>query len=342
VGLEEKDDNPAQAPSRPVFFTDAEYLGREFDTTRAACGATAQVTPGLHQLAHYSSGVFDFSVDALDEADALAGQPIAQARKDFQQLGRQLNFTVNTINRNIQEARTGELIRVVLHTSEGAVFCDAVQPGQYVVGLTIDRSTADRPDFSLASAEKVRTCDRALADLATTLRDQIRLSTQNHGGWSTSTDQPVYFEPSEPLISMGDGGAPYTERLLADCREATRPNDLQFVAYCAEGKVRFAVDHLGHPELRKYFTQVTVQARREFYLGFSHELGLQVGRLNRLVDIVPGGLLNRLVLDVEQGGVFYYRLSVGEYLIGVSLDQSRLVHADDRMSELAATCRALI
>jgi hypothetical protein len=42
-----------------------------------------------------------------------------------------------------------------------------------------------------------------------------------------------------------------------------------------------------------------------------------------------------LVLDVEQGAVIYYRLGVGDYLIGVTLNQERVGAADGKLASLA-------
>jgi hypothetical protein len=44
-------------------------------------------------------------------------------------------------------------------------------------------------------------------------------------------------------------------------------------------------------------------------------------------------------LDVELGAIFYYRLRVGDYLIGVTLDQEQVRAADEEMAKLALRCR---
>jgi hypothetical protein len=80
---------------------------------------------------------------------------------------------------------------------------------------------------------------------------------------------------------------------------------------------------------------MTVDARRKFYNDFAMELSNVVSTLGRLTRSSVGGRLFRLVLDVEQGAIFYYRLRVNDYLVGVTLDQDQVHVADDKMALLA-------
>ncbi|MEU6152752.1 hypothetical protein ABZ816_22420 [Actinosynnema sp. NPDC047251] len=305
----------------------AEHLGPEFDTTRHACRAAVVKSPALHYLAHYSSGVFDFGVDALAEPptvpDALPG---GTRRDELKRLGRHLTFQANALDRALQEVRTGRLIRTVLHTEEGALFCDSVVPAEHVVGLVLDHAGTG-PLFGHPAVDEA---DRAVAGLATVLRSELSLGSLNPGGWETFGE--VVPLPGagarEPFVTAGEGA-------LAQCVEAARVDDLHVVAHVAGGDVLAMVDHLADPALGPYFKEVSVEARRRFYLGFLRELGEVATRLNRAVRPVVGGLLVRAVLDVEMGAVYYYRLGPGEYVAGVTIDQSRVAEADDRMSSLA-------
>ncbi|RKT56472.1 hypothetical protein [Saccharothrix australiensis] len=307
---------------------EAEHLGPEFDTTRHACRAAVVKTPALHYLAHYSNGVFDFGVDALGDPPPPPGAlPGGTRREELKRLGRHLTFQATTLDRALREARTGRLIRTVLHTEEGALFCDAVVPTEHVVGLVLDHAGAG-PLFGHPAVDEA---DRAVAELATGLRAELSLGSLNPGGWETfgAPEPPAGAGPLAPHVSVGEGA-------LAECLAAVGARDLHLVAHVAGGEVQAMVDHLEHPALGPFFKQITVEARRRFYLGFARELGGLATRLNRAVRPAVGGLLARMVLDVEMGAIYYYRLGPGEYVAGVTMDQARVGEADDRMSGLAA------
>jgi hypothetical protein len=305
----------------------AEHVGPEFDLARQACGAAIRETPALHYLAHYSNGVFDFGIDALgDQPPPPDGLPGGTRREELKRLGRHLTFQVATLDRTLQEVRTGRVIRTVVHTEEGALFCDSVVPTEHVVGLVLDH-TGTGPLFGHPAVDEA---DQAVAGLATRLRGQLSLGSLNPGGWESAEDVvalPV-DEEAQPHVSVGDGP-------LVSCVEAVRATDLHLVAHVVDAEVRAMVDCLGDPSLAPFFRQITVDARRRFYHGFVQELGALATKLNRAVSPVVGGLVERLVLDVEMGAIYYYRLRAGEYLVGVTIDQARVRAADDRMSALA-------
>lgn len=314
-----------------LYEEEAEHLGPEFDTTRRACRAAILAGPALHYLAHYSSGVFDFGVDVLGDPPPEPGAlPGGTRREELKRLGRHLTFQVTALDRALQEARTGRLIRTVLHTEEGALFCDSVVPTEHVVGLVLDHAGAG-PLFGHPAVDEA---DRAVAGLATRLRAELSLGSLNPGGWETADAVPPLAaedaeDDVEPHVTVAEGP-------LATCLSAVRSRDLHLVAHVVDGEVRTMVDCLGDPALAPFFKQVAVEARRRFYQGFVPELGALATRLNRAVAPVVGGLLVRLVLDVEMGAVYHYRLRAGEYLVGVTIDQARVSSADRRMSELSA------
>jgi hypothetical protein len=332
-------------PRRPeeLYEEVADHLGPEFAETRQACRDAMAKTTALSYLAHYSSAVFDFGLDSLgDPPPAPDALPGTTRRDEFKRLGRRLGTTVTNLDRTLQEVRTGRLIRTVLQTEDGAVYCDSVVPSENVVGLVVDRSPTEHPEVPLASAPDVRAADQAVAELASRLRAQVRLPSLNPGGWESPT-------PAEPLPSTGVGSEPRvtvlaepgeaTARLVSACLRAARPEDLHVVAYCSQGELPVMVDHLDHPSLSPFFTQIAVETRRRFYHGFSRELGALAHRLNRTTSTAVGGVLVRLVLDVEMGSIYFYRLGPGDYLVGVTIDQNRVSDADDRMAALALELR---
>ncbi|HEX4220765.1 MAG TPA: hypothetical protein VHZ97_00225 [Pseudonocardiaceae bacterium] len=314
----------------------AAFLSDAFAAARRTCRELVANTQQLRFLGHYSQDLFDFSFDVLDASEPeLAG---------VQRIGRQVGQETNTLDRVLRDARTGGLIRTVLHTERAGVICQSVVPGEVVLGLCFDDSPTDTPDLLLTSAPEVRAADLALSGLVDRLRAVISLPSLNPGGWA-SADDPTALELTRPAgppeVWQADAGA--DSEVLAACRAAVRPEDLQFVGHCAGGELLASVDQLGHPTLAPFFTQISVGARREFYRGFSERFGPLQTKLNRLLaGLTPSGLLLRVVLDVELGAIFCYRLGTDEYLVGVTVAQARVSRADQRMAELARSCAALL
>lgn len=315
----------------------AEHIGDEFDATKKACITTLGALDRLGYLAHYSSSAFDFSVDVLGDpprsADMLPG---STRRDELQRLGRTLSSATTSLDRTLQEVRTGALIRMVLHTEQGAAVCNSVVPREYVVGLVLNRAPGERGEL-LARAADVRATDMAMARLVSRLREQVSLPSGNPGGYETAED----MEASPPIEPSGDpyitfaGRSEAADGVRQACVRAIRPDDLHFVAYCRDRDVVFTADYLGDRSLARFFTQITVASRRKFYQEFSGELRSYATKLSRATSGVLGGLLLRCVLDVEQGAIYYYRIKPGDYLVGVTIDQSRVSGADDGMSRLA-------
>lgn len=319
----------------------APHLDAKFDSTVFQCRNAIRGHREIRHLAHYGDGVFDFSVDWLDQPTSYPpagpGQP---HRHDLQRLGRALSFTLDRMDRTLQEVRTGAMIRMVLHTRSGAAITNAVVPRRNLVGLVLDDPALSGTSDLLPRVTHVAAADRAMSALSTELRRLIRLRSTNPGGWEDVADEPA--ESEEPV------GAPFTctpttpdqgdAAVIEACRRAVRPSDLHFVAYCANNEVVFAADHLDDPALGAFFTVLTVATRRKFYQEFSRELSAVVVELGRTVRGVLGAL-ERLVLDVEQGAVYYYRLRPGAYLVGVTLHQTRVSQADERLAAVAREFR---
>lgn len=313
-----------EAPPVEPREEQAAHLDEAYADAQQLCRDAVRKNASLAHVAHYSQGVFDFSVDTLGENARL---------EVLRQLGRRIGFTVDDLDRRLQEPRTGSLIRTVVHTESGAVLCESVVPRENVVGICRTRRRENEP---LSKAADVRAADQAMSDLVRQLRARVSLLSQNHGGWETADEVEALtsVEPqAEPQVVRH---ADVPDEIVAACRAKVRPEDLQYVGYCSRGALLLEMDHLGHPSLAPFFTQITVAARRAFYRGFAVQLATVAQHFNRLVaSATPRGRLLRLVLDVEQGAIYYYRLTTDSYLVGVTITQSRVSGADDRMADLA-------
>ncbi|MBW4718173.1 hypothetical protein [Saccharothrix obliqua] len=316
----------ATAPVTP-HEEQADFLGNGFGEARQACGEAVAAEPALPYVAYFSQGVFAFSSDLLGTGFA--------GRDALRQLGRRLAYLTGDLDRVLQEPRTGPLIRAVLQTEHGAVLCDTVVPRECVVAVT--RGVPGSSGTPLTDVAPVNSADRALSALVTRLRNRISLPSLNHGGWESVGTAPAaaILDDEQPRVEEFDA---VPDELTHAFRATVRPHALQYLAYYTEGDLVLEADHLGHPSLGPFFTQIAVDTRRTFYRVFGRELDRLARRLNRVIaGAEPGGLLRRLVLDVEQGAIYYYRLDVGTYLVGVTIDQSRVRDADTALARLAST-----
>ncbi|SFQ95903.1 hypothetical protein SAMN04488564_101169 [Lentzea waywayandensis] len=309
----------------PVVVSTAGHVGDAFADTIELCRDAIARDDAIGHLTHYSLGMHNFSVDRPDAAHQWR-------HDDLVTLGRRLSFQFTVLDRTVHEARTGSLIRLVAQTAEGAVICVTAQPGDQLVGIV--RAPMDAE--VLPRTPRVRQADALLSMLAVELRAQTRLSSQNPGGFETLQDfVPIIGEVTDPKVTVRRPGAPGADRVAELAAEALRHKYLHFVTYFVDGEVAVTADSLGEPELSSFFTQIHVDLRRRFYVALARQLPESVTRLNRLLSPIPGGRLLRLVLDVEQGAIYYYRLGAGRYLVSITLDQSSVIHGDEGTADLA-------
>ena len=89
--------------------------------------------------------------------------------------GQNLTYIVGQEDDKLQELRTRRLIRTVLHSDNGAIFCTPVRRGEYLTGLSLD-----------ASREAVDAADNVLTGLVTDVRADLGFGSQDPGGWRTA------------------------------------------------------------------------------------------------------------------------------------------------------------
>ena len=314
-------------PARKHTVHSAHHVD-EWDDVITLCDEALGVA-GLHSVTRISSGVGDFTVDALDEpylAGLAEGGPDA-VREACRSVARLVTSVNVAQDERLDEVRTGRLIRMVLHAEGGAIFCYSVVPGQHLVGFTFDRTP---PGAELTEVATVNAADRAMGDLVDALRARIGLQSQNVGAFRSESVPGSGSEQTEPYVDGPRDGPGYEA-----IRAAVDPDDLHLVTLQASYRAELAVDHLGHPRTARFFSLISVEARRKFYRDFARELPRTVGQLGRLARSSVGGALLRGILDVEQGAIYCYRVGAGDYVVGVTLDQTQVHNADVKMARLA-------
>lgn len=328
------------AVDRAAHVTDA------YDVLIQRC--RAEVAGGRHGLvhvAHYSAGVYDFAVDLMAGPDG----PDARTRRRRIDIGRRLNFKMTGLDHALEEVRSGQLVRTVLHTECGVVHCHLVKPGAHLVALMEGRGVHE--GRSLTTVPEVRRSDQGASALATALRRELSLGSFAPGGWEHESRDWLTARPGEgsaPVTppATASGAAPFRQgdgdaATIDRCAAAMDPNELAYVAHYQDGGTGFSLDLFDHPAVARFFTHISVAARRNFYARFGREFAILGRQLAQMVRPLLAGRLLRVVLDVEQGAIYYYRLGSGAYLIGVTLSQHTVSQGDDRIAELARELRAL-
>ncbi|GIH15080.1 hypothetical protein [Rugosimonospora africana] len=277
-------------------------LSEQEDSLRESCEALLGQVPDLVHLSLIMDGEHRFSVDRENSAEIRARLAAEAAVHAFLQ-----------IHEALQVARTGALIRLLLHTSRGALLAYTVPGRGHLIGFS----------FGTRRAE-IDEADRALSDLASTARELAMLTLQNPGGWLTpSPDEPIEPPRTEPVIT-----GIVDERVLEAC-EASVNEVLQYVLYLGTGGRVFAVDHF---DLFEPTTDGSTSPgrRRRVYRSLADDLQTDLRELRRRVSPVLGRAAHTAVLDVEHGAVLVRWLPGERQLMGVTVHQEQ-VHTAERM-----------
>src|SRR6266568_4500289 len=135
----EPDDPPGPPHGLQVYEFVADHVGDAFaDRLRTCRGAVAR-SAAPHHLAHFSGAVLDFSCDTLDSIDCRT------PRARMVRMSQQLSLLFGGLDDTLRDVRSGALIRLVVHTTSGASYCDQIVPGQLVVGTRFENEEHDAP-----------------------------------------------------------------------------------------------------------------------------------------------------------------------------------------------------
>ncbi|MFC3988174.1 hypothetical protein [Actinoplanes siamensis] len=240
---------------------------------------------------------------------------------------------------------TGRLIRTVLATARGAVYCEQVVPGSYLVGVTIGLP-GDQP----AGRELAYRADEAIADRVEHFRDQIHGRRYDLGSWhSEHMREELRATPIRPRTSEEDFGDSVPSGLPATvtgrtghpavpvARDAVRAQDLQLVALFDESGPAFCVDVLHDPRVAeriRHDQRPSAAQRRGWYQELGAELPDYLLELAKTARGAIGGPLIRAVLDVEDGAVYYRRLDASRYVVGLTVFQEQVFPAERRVDAM--------
>jgi hypothetical protein len=118
------------------------------------------------------------------------------------------------------------------------------------------------------------------------------------------------------------------------CLPRMSADDLHFVGYYVDGICRFHLDVLDSPTLNRFFRGYDRNQRRVVYERAGRQLDWIMSKLNVYMRRLDGGVLIRTILDVEHGALYFYWIDRNVYLTGLTMDQSKVLIADEKLRRL--------
>ncbi|WP_142152121.1 hypothetical protein [Streptomyces sp. SLBN-31] len=247
--------------------------------------------------------------------------------------GRQLFYILEELAPDFAELRTGALIRTVVRVPSGALLYHSVAA-----------------DFHLCCATRQDRITELIARMnegMDGLRPAVRYSMLHRRAYASryaaagASAKPPAGEDDTEADDVAEGN-PYMVDTGADraagigdlLRAALGIHGLHYVAYYAAGVPACTADIFRHPALRSHFGSATPQQRRDRYGLLGQLLPGVTDRMNTSLHALLEGEIQQIVLNVEQGAVYFQQLYDRHYLLGVSLNQARLAEADQHIERL--------
>ncbi|KKK05896.1 hypothetical protein [Micromonospora sp. HK10] len=275
--------------------------------------------------------------------DRFAGDGAEGTREACHRLARRASFQMDhPLQDWLAGLGTGTLIRLVLQTERGVAYCDQIIPGSYLFGAVLRL-----PDDPAERGELVTRVDTTLSDAVERYRDEIHARRYDLGGWRTEGLSGILRAAQQRWSSLGgvpEQGGPATSLTVtgredhpavAVCRAAVRPHDLHLVTLVENGRPVFCVDVLRDGR----FTAprwASAGERRARYAQVAVELPDYVRELGRTARVPIGGPLRRVVLDVENGALYYRRIDDSRYIVGLTLHQPQVSSAERQLDAVLA------
>ncbi|OXS35118.1 hypothetical protein [Streptomyces sp. XY006] len=293
---------------------------------------------GLRHLAFYDRDRAELFV--AENLKPAKGVPAEQpSSSGLERAGRQLFYILEELAPDFAELRTGSLIRTVVGVPElGALVYQSVQPGFHLCCAT--------------PQDRVNELIPRMTENIDVLRPTVRyglLPRRSHlSRYMTLAAESVKPPPAAAVPAATDTAdsaesSAYTVESAADTpteltdllRTALHVDSLHYVAYYAAGAPVCAADIFRHSALSTYFGgSTTPQQRRDKYSLLGQLLPGVTHRMNTSLHALMDGRIHQVVLNVEQGAVYFQHLEEDRYLLGVSLDHSRLAEADRHIERL--------
>ncbi|PZG44148.1 hypothetical protein C1I98_17595 [Spongiactinospora gelatinilytica] len=313
-----KEDPPACVVRR------SSYGGAAYENIIALCEDEFRDPQGLHTVSYFDHGFHGFSADLFHKMPGRFGERDAETvREGYENAFHEFVINVERMDRLLADLETGDLIRTVVETSDGGIHCDWVYSGEYIVGATLDTTA-------------VESMDRKMSALATRIRKLAFNQPGRMPGGDIEAEAAGLAEPVTPHLARGELLGEAAARGLREvCVPRLTAGDLHYVALHVDWEFRFSADVFDNPALDSWFHRLTRDLRRKQYLEVARRLQRDLAELTHALWRFTHEPFRRVVLDVESGAIFVYPLNrSGAFLLGVTLFQPLVPHAEDRMREL--------
>ncbi|WP_131742104.1 hypothetical protein [Actinomadura roseirufa] len=279
---------------------------------------------GLAYLAHFTDGIYNFGTAPAAAATGDEGREEGPRRDRYRRIGRQLNLVHEAADGWTRPLDSGRLIRTVLASDQGAMLHFTLRPHEYLVGVA-------------RGAGRIEAADRQAALITGDVRNLHGLGSENPGGYEAfaarvAPPDPPSASTLRTRVAPGRDGHRY-----ADVHERyVCGTDLHYLACFTGGEPLGEVDAFEDEQVAHFFAAITPAARRRLYIGIVPRLDVLVRRLGFQLRALLDGPLTRIVLDVEEGALYYRILPGGVTVLGVTLDQSKVWDAEQRLEKAVA------
>ncbi len=208
--------------------------------------------------------------------------------------------------------------------------------GQDVVGATRWSPTVEMTVSALAPSCGLLLIASGLY-LIRERRQRVREELDTPPPPTIGSPRPLRINENNAALWQSDHFAtrPGAGSIVAVCKAHLSTDDLHYVAYYTnDDRCLFYLDYLDDDELA-HFDVVDRAERRRLYEQHGRHLKSLTMKLDERLRTIDSGLIVRLVLDVEKGSLFLYNLKRDGFLLGVTLDQSKVDPTDRKLSTLA-------
>lgn len=314
-----------------VLLAEDHWTEKDSPVTRVCEEAVAGHRAAVRSVAHYSHGALDFVVrrDGVPPLKGPHGTPSSDLAAEALP-GRHLVVCAEDLNRSLQRLGTGELMRLVVGTPAGGMYCGRIRGGQHLTGVAL-------------SADGVVELDKALNDAVRTIRTEVHhLPDELLGGNPDARPaEPEGVTAAHFEVDLADRGPEEEARLRGLWHRHVNPVDLQYGAYYDEWSMVCAGDAFDDPRLGVRLMDTPSRDRRHMYRDLAARLRSDITRLRQALRPVADGPVDRLVLDVQEGAIYvlWPGRGSGTFLLGVTTDQHQVATAEEGLRSLLSALR---
>jgi hypothetical protein len=321
---------PGHGVAQPELLKEPHWDDSKLGSTSARCMEEFVESGRLRSITHFSNGILDFVIrpegsglrapeydeDAINEDEGRPGGQFVLSFEDLDHALRQLN--------------TGELMRMVVATPSGSLYCGRVKLRLHLVGITEEPDGADDLDI-------------AMNRLVTRVRAEVHDLADEHLGGTRNLARPPVAPMSEDRFAFEVGlraiDGPRNEPMLRGLwPRFVNFDDLHYAALYHDWSLVCVGDAFDDARMSPRFMNIEPNRRRALYRDVAHRLRSDIARLRDILRPVTVDPINRLALDVQEGAIYIHWLGsgTGDFILGVTLNQILVDAAEQRLRRLIA------